>query len=414
MAVARRRGARGTSTRIERDSIGTVAVPREALYGVHTWRALRNLAFSGRSLADYPGLLRALALVKLAAARANRAARVLDARRAHAIESACASIARGAYRDQFPADVLGGGGWIGINMNLNEVIAKLANRRLPGSQAVDPKAHVNASQSTADVCHTASRIAILTEWRELSAMLTACECAYCAKARQLRRVTTMARTCLQDALPASLGEFLGGHAAGIARRTAALDRAVTALRRVNLGGTVIGSGAGTSASYRGAVIARLREVTGMNLRRRANLYDAAQNIDDLGAVAAELGLLAELLIKLAQDLRLLASGPAGGFGEIILPAVQEGSSFFAGKINPVVPETLMLCCFEVLGCERAARLGLERGELNLNVFEPAAAANILDAMSMLRRALGSFRECVTGLEANLERCAELASRARGS
>jgi len=204
-----------------------------------------------------------------------------------------------------------------------------------------------------------------------------------------------------------------GHAAAIARRAADIDRAVAALHRINLGGTVIGSGEGAPLAYRRAIAKRICEVTGLKLARTADLYDAAQNIDELAALAAALGLLSEVLLKVAQDLRMLSSGPDGGFGEIRLPAVQEGSSFFAGKINPVIPETLMQCCFQVLGCERAARLALEHGELNLNVFEGAAVVNILDAIAMLQRSLATFTEkCVQGIEANEARCRELAERPR--
>ena len=161
------------------------------------------------------------------------------------------------------------------------------------------------------------------------------------------------------------------------------------------------------------IVRRLREVTGLDLIARKNLFDAAQNIDDLGAVAAALGMLAEVLIKLAQDLRLLASGPDGGFGEITLPVVQEGSSFFPGKINPVVPETMLQGCFQVLGYERAARLALERGELNLNVFEGVAAINLLDAIAILTRAVALFTSrCITGIRANEDRCGELAAGSR--
>jgi aspartate ammonia-lyase len=160
-------------------------------------------------------------------------------------------------------------------------------------------------------------------------------------------------------------------------------------------------------------VKRLNEVTEQKFTLRPNLYDAAQNIDDLAAVSAQLAMLAEVLIKIAQDLRLLASGPNGGFGEIILPAVQEGSSIFPGKINPVIPETMIQCCFQVLGCERAARLALERGELNLNVFESAAAVNVFDAIEMMERSVALFSErCVSGITANKKRCKELAACAR--
>jgi len=416
-ARAAKSRARSARTRVERDLIGALEIPADAVYGIQTARAVANLSFSGRTLGDYPAMVRGLAMVKCAAARANLDAGVINARVARAIEHACRAIVAGDYRDDLIADPLGGGGSIGINQNINEVIANLASLHLGGARGidakVDPKTHVNASQSTADACATAARIAILEQASVLEKTLTDCVRAYRVKARELRRVITSARTCLQDAQPTSLGEFLSGHAAALERRGAELSRSVRELRRVNLGGTVIGSGNGAPAAYRRAIVRRLREVTGLDLVARGNLFDAAQNIDDLGAVAAALGMLAEVLIKLAQDLRLLASGPEGGFGEITLPAVQEGSSFFPGKINPVVPETMLQCCFQVLGHERAARLALERGELNLNVFEGAAAINLLDAIAILSRATALFTSrCIIGIRANEERCRELAARSR--
>ncbi len=415
--AARRRGARDTPAsapaRIERDSLGEVKIPAGALYGAETVRSVRNLSFSGRRLADLPAYVRALAMVKLAAARANRDARVLDVRHALAIERACRAIIAGEYQDQFIVDPLSGGGSIAINMNVNEVIASIVSKSVGGRASVLAKDHVNASQSTADICHTAARIAIVNECRLTCAVLDGCGAAMRAKQREFRNVVTIARTCLQAASPVGLGTLLGSYAAAIARRTAEIDRAVAALRMINLGGTVIGSGEGAPAAYRRAILKHLRDATGLRLIHRPNLYDAAQNIDDLGSVAAALGLLAEVLIKIAQDLRLLSSGPECGFGEIRLPAVQQGSSFFADKINPVVPETLIQCCFMVLGCERAARLALERGELNLNVFEGAAVIPILDALAMLARAVTSFTDlCVKGITANEERCRQLAARSR--
>jgi aspartate ammonia-lyase len=404
----RKRLVASSGTRIEKDLLGERAVPADALYGIHTVRAVENLGFSGRILANYPDYIRALATVKKAAARANRDALVIDARRQGTIERACDALIRGDHLTQFPVDMLAGGGSIAVNMNVNEVLANLACEDLGGARGsyepVHPKIHVNASQSTADVCHTAVRMTVLGRWRGLRRALSQCVEAFLAKAAELRPIVTISRTCLQDASPVSLGELFGGHAAVIARRAGELAQSVRALARINLGGTAIGSGSGAPASYRRAIV---------KLTLRPNLYDAAQNIDDLAAVSAQLAMLAEVLIKVAQDLRLLSSGPEGGFGEIILPAVQEGSSIFPGKINPVIPETMLQCCFQVLGCERATRLALERGELNLNVFEGAAAANVFDAIEMMQRAVTLFVErCVSGVVANKERCRELASRAR--
>ena len=404
-------------TRIEKDLLGECAVPADALYGIHTVRAVENLGFSGRILANYPDYIRALVTVKKAAARANRDARVLDARRLEAIERACDVLIRGEHLAQFPVDMLVGGGAFAINMNVNEVIANLANEylgRARGSyEPVNPKLHVNASQSTADVCHTAVRMTVLNRWAGLRRTLGQCVTTFRAKAAELRRVISISRTCLQDASPVSLGELFGGHAEVIARRTGELAQSVKGLTRINLGGTAIGSGSGAPAAYRRTIVKRLNELTGRKFTLRRNLYDAAQNPDDLAAVSAQLAMLAEVLIKIAQDLRFLSSGPEGGFGEIILPAVQEGSSIFPGKINPAIPETMIQCCFQVLGCERSARLALERGELNLNIFEGAAAVNLFDAIEMMKRSVAMFSaRCVSGIAANKKRCRELASRAR--
>src|SRR5580704_12091528 len=383
--AASRRSAAPRGTRIEKDLLGKRAVPADALYGIQTFRAVENLGFSGRVLANYPDYIRALATVKKAAARANRDAHVIDARSLDAIERACDALIRGEHLAQFPVDMLAGGGSIAVNMNVNEVIANLASEYLGGArgtyQPVHPKLHVNASQSTADVCHTAVRMTVLSRSAGLRRGLAECVAA--------------------------------SHAEVIERRAGELSRSIRALAYINLGGTVIGSGSGAPAIYRRAILKRLNELAAQKLTLRRNLYDAAQNIDDLAAVSAQLGMLAEVMIKIAQDLRLLASGPEGGFGEIILPAVQEGSSFFPGKINPVIPETMLQCCFQVLGCERATRLALERGELNLNVFEGAAAANIFDAIEMMQRSIALLAErCVRGITANRKRCRELASRAR--
>jgi aspartate ammonia-lyase len=397
--------------------LGERAVPADALYGIHTVRAVENLGFSGHILGSYPDYIRALAMVKKAAARANRDAHAIDARRQDAIELACDSLIRGEHLAQFPVDMLAGGGSIAVNMNVNEVIANLASEYLDGArgtyQPVHPKLHVNASQSTADVCHTAIRMTVLSRWSGLQRALSRCVAAFRAKAAELRPVMTISRTCLQDAGRVSLGELFGGYAEVIERRSGELARSMHALEQINLGGTAIGSGSGASPIYRRVIVKRLNEICGQKLTLRRNLYDAAQNLDDLAAVSAQLAMLAEVLIKIAQDLRILASGPDGGFGEIILPAVQEGSSIFPGKINPAIPETMVQCCFQVLGCERATRLALERGELNLNVFEGAAATNVFDAIAMMQRSVALFVErCVSGIAANRKRCRELASRAR--
>lgn len=399
-------------SRFEEDAFGRVELPDGALYGVQTLRSVVNLTFSGRTIADYPDYVSALAEVKRSAARANERAGYLTRSLTQAIEEACEEIKQGCHRDQFIVDPYHGGGSIGSNMNMNEVVANLANEILGGQpgdyKPVHPSDHVNASQSTSDACHTALRIAVVRSGTRLDAELKRLVESIELQSAELMRVPTITRTCLQDGMQDTLGTMFAGYAYGLRRRMGQLSAAVDSLHAVNLGGTVIGSGVGASDGYRARIMDALNEVTGLSLRHRDNLYDAAQNMDDLAAVSSELQLLSGLLIKIAKDFRLLSSGPEAGFGELRLPAVQAGSSFFPGKINPVVPETLIQCCFQVIGLDRSVQASLEHGELNLNVWEGLAGFNVLDMMSMLERAIGKFTDrCVSGIEADADRCREL-------
>lgn len=403
-------------SRVEHDALGAVDIPASALWGVRTARCIANLSFSGRSLGSCAPLLRALAGVKRAAAAANRNAGVLPPEIGGAIDLAAQRIEGGELREQFPVDLLGGGGSIGINVNLNEVIANVANESLDGRRGtytpIDPLRHVNASQSTADVCHSAARIALLFEWPQLEAALAATVAALDEIVERVGDIPTLSRTCLRDALPTTAGTLFRGHRGLLARRAAALLAVIEPLHDVALGGTVIGDGDGAPPAYRAAVVDALAGITGLPVRRAANPADALQNSDDLGALSAALALLARAMIKIAQDLRLLSSGPQGGFGEVDLPKVQEGSSFFAGKSNPVIPETLLQCAFQILGCDRVVQEAVRAAELHLNVFDGLAAVNVLDAMTMATRALTAFESgCLRSLEVDAERCRTLATLA---
>lgn len=400
--------------REETDQIGTIEIFEEALYGIQTLRTLNNLSFSGLTLCRYPIYIESLALVKKAAALANYEAGVIDEEIKKAIIHACNSLIKGEHYEQFPIDLLHGGGGIGTNMNVNEVIANLANEFLGyprGSYTpVHPADHVNASQSTSDVCHTAIRLAIMKSCQSFFVVLENLIEEINVKACEFQSVTTIARTCLQDGMRIQLGDTFSGYGQVIQRRLYSLQEATRKLQFINLGGTVIGSGVGAPEIYRDKVVPKLCEVSGFELFHRENLFDAAQNIDDLAGVSSELRILASCLIKLAKDLRLLSSGPEAGFGEIQLPAVQAGSSFFPGKINPVIPETVIQCCFQVVGCDSVVQATLEHGELGLNVFEGAAGANILHAVEMLEKVLVTFTEkCIKGIEANRENCEEYAN-----
>ncbi|XID93474.1 lyase family protein [Paenibacillaceae bacterium WGS1546] len=399
-------------SRHETDAFGTVELPDDALYGIQTKRSADNLSYSGRTLAEYPGYIAALAATKRAAARANERAGLLPKTMAQAIGQACEEVGGGFHDPQFVVDPFHGGGGIGSNMNMNEVVANLANEILGGGigdyRPVHPADHVNASQSTSDACHTALRIAAIRAGGKLVGALERLAGAIGTKRTAFADIPTITRTCLQDGMPDTLGALFGGYEQALRRRTNKLRAAVEELHAVNLGGTVIGSGVGAPRAYRERILAALNEATGLELRHRDDLYDAAQNMDDLAAVSAELGLLSGVLIKLAKDLRLLSSGPEAGFGELRLPAVQAGSSFFPGKINPVVPETLVQCGLHAIGLNRMVQGALEHGELNLNVWEGFAGFHVLDMMGMLERAVGKFTDgCVAGIEADAERCRAL-------
>jgi aspartate ammonia-lyase len=403
-------------SRVEHDTLGPLTIPHSALWGVRTARCVANLSFSGRQLGSCAPLLRALACVKRAAATANGDAGLLAPEIAGAIERAARRIEAGELAEHFPVDLLGGGGSIGLNINIDEVIANIANESLGGQRGtyapIDPLRDVNASQSTADVCHSAARIALLSEWPHLEAALAATVTAFDEIVERVGDTPTLSRTCLRDALSTTAATLFRGQRALLARRARALQPAIEPLHRISLGGTVIGDGSGAPPAYRATVVELLAGITRLPLRRAAEAADALQNSDDLAAVSSELAHLAQAMLKIAQDLRLLSSGPSGGLAEVELPRVQEGSSFFAGKSNPVIPETLMQCAFQILGCDRAAQEAARSAELHLDVFDGAAAVNVLDAMTMATRALTVFESsCLRGLDVDAERCRALAATA---
>jgi aspartate ammonia-lyase len=374
--------------------------------GPQTSKSLLHFSFSGKTLGDYPEYVSSLFDVKEAAALTNgmegqispteceKLVGVIRALRAELVDLSSVDA-----RDVYPVDVLGGGGSIGIHMNISELISIRSGL---------PLSTINRSQSTADVCHTASRVSIIKKWPELEKISFRIVDTLEEQSGNFQTIKTLARTCLQDATSVSFGESWSAYPAAIRRRLQSLQNRIEELHRVNLGGTVIGSGEGATASYQNKVVSQLSQVTQTPVSLRANLYDAAQNSDDLGIFSAELCQFALTLMKFARDLRLLSSGPQGGMGEIRLPQLQEGSSFFSNKINPVIPETLLQCCFQVIGADRAVQAALEHSELNLNVFEGSILVNILDSLKMLTQCLNLFHKyCLSDLQVMAERCEEL-------
>ncbi|NBX83550.1 aspartate ammonia-lyase [bacterium] len=367
-----------------------------------TEQAIRSHAFSHRTLKDYPIWLEALLDVKAAAARANAAASLLHETEQALIEKACEALPAAEYRDLFQADVYQGGGGIAVHTNVNEAIQAFT---VEAGTPLEIKTQINASQSTSDVLATAMAIALLRLSNDLVEALTAIDQTFLLKAQEADGIRVMARTCLRDAMPAPLNQLFEGYARVVARQAASITHATQALEEVNLGGTVIGSGEGAPLTYQGLVIPFLAERTGLPLKRRENLFDAAQNADGVGRLAAVLSETATTWIKIAKDLRLMASGPLTGLDEIQLPEAIPGSSFFSNKVNPTLPETVLQACFLVLGNYRVVQAAGEHGELYLNVFESCGALKTYESLDLLARVLSKFHDyCLKNLTINAERC----------
>jgi aspartate ammonia-lyase len=390
-------------TRVERDALGAVEVPADALYGAHTARAIANFGVSGATMADELELVAALAYVKAAAARANLAAGELTAPLAAAIVAAAHEVATGAHRREFPIDVVHGGGGTAVNMNVNEVIANRANELLGGARGtydrVHPNDHVNRSQSTNDVYPTALALAAQIVGGETLERVELLEEALLAKADEAGEAVHLGRTCLQDAVPLRIADTHRGQAHALGRTADALASALSALLAVPLGATAVGTGIGASEAYRAAVLPLLAEETGLGVRPSPNLFDALAFNDVFFDVAAQLYRVSSVVARIASDLRLLASAP---IAEVRLPAVQVGSSIMPGKVNPVLPELVMQSHMQIQGVLATVGAAVGGGELELNVMEPVIARHLLGAMREFGRTVALFAErCVTGLEWDL-------------
>ena len=395
--------------RLEHDSLGEIAVPGLAYYGVQTVRAVQNFPISGVTLAHLPTLLRALAQVKHAAAIVNNAMGHLPDPKLHAIAAAATEVAGGALHEHFPVDVMQGGAGTSTNMNMNEV---LANRGLEimghargDYQHLHPNDDVNLSQSTNDAYPTAVRLGVLMACAPLQAALEALAASFERKSEQYAHVVKLGRTQLQDAVPMTLGQELGAYAVTIREDVSRIEDSKTLLSEVNLGGTAIGTRINAPAGYGPRAIAELSRLSGFALVQSANLVEASWDMGGFVMFSGVLKRVASKLSKIANDLRLLSSGPRGGFGEIALPPMQPGSSIMPGKVNPVIPEVVNLVCFQVIGNDLAVTMAAEAGQLQLNAFEPLIAHNILSSMRLLTNAIGTFTlRCVDGIEAREENC----------
>jgi aspartate ammonia-lyase len=398
------------ATRTEHDLLGALDVPVDAYYGVQTARALENFKISGVELRLYPDFIKALALVKLAAARANADCGVLDRAILEGIEAACQELLEGRLHDQFRLDVVQGGAGTSTNMNANEVIAnralELMGHRKGEYKFCDPHDHVNLSQSTNDAYPTALHVGIVLGNMRLVAAVNELIAAFKAKGREFADVVKMGRTQLQDAVPMTLGQEFTAFGETLAGEVRALQAVQRVLCEINMGGTAIGTGLNAPAGYAEQCAKHLAEVTGTEIYLAPDLIEATQDTQAFVLYSACMKSLAIKLSKVCNDLRLLSSGPRCGLREINLPPKQPGSSIMPGKVNPVIPEVVNMVCFRVIGSDLTVTMAAESGQLQLNVFEPVIAACIFEAQTMFINAARTLREhCVEGITANRDVCA---------
>jgi len=394
--------------RIERDTLGEVEVPAEAYYGAQTQRAIENFKVSGILL--QPDFVRAQAIIKRAAAMANAEAGRLDKDISGAIIKAADEIIAGKFANQFVVDVFQAGAGTSQNMNINEVLANRANEILGGKigeyKPIHPNDHVNMSQSTNDTIHAAIHIAayIKTQKRLLPA-IRRLEKALRSKAGEFDDVLKTGRTHLQDAVPIRLGQEFGAYATMIGNGYRRISQAGEGLRELAIGGTAVGTGLNASPNYKANVTKYISEATGYKFTAAADMFEAMQSFDTVVEAAGALRVLATGLKKIADDFRLMFSGPRTGLAEIQLPAVQPGSSIMPGKVNPVMAEMLNMVCFQVMGCDATIVQAAQAGQLELNVMMPVIGYNLLLEIEILAGGIESFTERgVTGIKANVETC----------
>ncbi len=397
------------STRTEHDLIGNKEIPTSAYYGVQTARGMENFKISGVPISHYPDLIRAFAMVKLAAARANHDLGELSMEILKGIEAACNDIIEGKLHDQFMLDVFQGGAGTSTNMNANEVIANRAlehlGRKKGEYQFCDPHDHVNLSQSTNDAYPSALHVAMALSNTRLIAEMKKLVESFRKKGTAFSHILKMARTQLQDAVPMTLGQEFDAWAQSIEDEVTALERVEKVLYEVNMGGTAIGTGLNAPKGFPAKCAEHLAHITGKKIRPAINLIEATQDTQAFVLYASVLKSLAIKLSKISNDLRLLSSGPRTGLAEFQLPAMQPGSSIMPGKVNPVIPEVVNQVCYRVIGNDLVVTLAAEAGQLQLNAMEPVIVTCIMESQELFINAARTLRElCVDGIKANENIC----------
>ena len=400
--------SRGGPTRTESDSLGSMEIPADVYWGVHTARALINFPITRRAINNYPDLVNALARVKQASARANLEIGVLDAAKAKIIDDVCERIVAGELHDQFVVGVIQGGAGTSTNMNTNEVIAN-AGLEAMGKQFGDyselhPIDDVNRSQSTNDVYPTAVNLALDSYIVKLDAALETLHASFLRKAAEFADVIKICRTQLQDAVPMTLGQEFTGFAHTLQEDYDRLTEVIKWLNEINMGATAIGTGITADPRYAEAVRKHLEDITGIPQETAPDLIEATADAGIFMTLSGTLKRAAVKLSKICNDLRLLSSGPQAGLGEIFLPARQAGSSIMPGKVNPVIPEVVNQVAFSVIGADATVTAAAEAGQLQLNAFEPVIAHSLLQSIAWMTSACHTLRvNCIDGIEANLER-----------
>ncbi len=393
--------------RKEKDSLGHVEVPAAAYYGAQTARAVDNYPISG--MRAHPLLVRALGMVKAAAALANKELGLVEAHRADAIVEAAREVIDGKWDKEFVVDVFQAGAGVSLHMNTNEALANRANEILGGKlgeyEHVHPNDHVNYGQSTNDVFPTAMRVGALLALETLYPVLDSLAATCEKKAKEFDGVMKSGRTHMQDAVPIRLGQEFAAYAVAVRKAEKNIRHAGDSLRELGLGGSAVGTGINTHPDYRVKAVANLAKLSGQKLTPAADMRWAMQSNASMGEVSAALRGLALEVIRISNDLRLLASGPNTGLAEIFLPSLQPGSSIMPGKINPVMPELAAMVSFQVIGNDTAVAYAVQAGQLELNVMMPTMAYNVMQSITILANMLRQFdRYCVAGITANKARC----------
>ena len=406
-------------SRTEKDLLGTHEVPENFYFGIQTLRAVENFKLSRAVVGDHANFIKALAMVKQACAVANYRLKQLSAEKYEAIVYACQQLILGKFHDQFPVDMLQGGAGTSTNMNANEVICNIALEFMGHAKGkytvLHPNNDVNMSQSTNDVYPTAIRVALLLDLNQLKNQYTNLISALQIKAEQFKDVLKMGRTQLQDAVPMTLGQEFQAFATTLQKDLNVLQSIVPeGLHYMNLGGTAIGTAINTPAHYVEAVIQSLAEITQMPLKSAPDLIEATSDMGDFVLLSGVLKRTATKLSKIANDLRLLSSGPRAGVQEIQLEARQPGSSIMPGKVNPVIPEAVNISAFQVIANDLAVTFAAEAGQLQLNAMEPLIAYKLFESIQLLSNAMQMFEtKCIQSITANTEQCRDYVERSIG-